>query len=329
MEQFIDSVLIRLDQTHSFSQQDITLIRDILRDISSRYDITPKGNEIVSENVLMPEGYKAFLIIKKTEGLSDRTLNYYRYTIDRFLLAVMKPLNSITVTDIQLYLYKKQSIDGNNVTSVNNIRRTLSAFFAWLFNTHWIADNPMHNIKPIKGLKKAYEPLTSEQFELIMTKLSDQRDRALIAVLAGSGIRNGEARSMLLNRMDIEHKRFYVHGKGNKERLCFLTPRAKIELKKYLDVRTDDAPFVFVSKRKPFRQISSRTIEGLFQNLSSELGFRVFPHKLRHFFADNAHEAGIDVLDISRMLGHESIDTTKIYLTANADDLAFKHSRIK
>lgn len=329
MEQFIDSVLIRMDQTHSFSQQQIGLVRDIVSDLCSYYEIKLKGNAIVSQDVLMPEGYKAFLIIKKTEGLSDRSLAQYKHVLDRFLLHVMKPLENITATDIQLYLYKKQSIDGNNVTSANNVRRILSVFFTWLFNTHWIPDNPILSVKTVKGLKKAYDPISSEQFEMIMNKITNQRDRALIAVMAGSGIRNGEACSMRLDRLDMDHRRFYVLGKGNKERLCFLTPRARVELEKYLRTRDDDFPNVFVSQRKPTKAISTACLNRIFKNLSIELGFRVYPHKLRHFFADNAHAAGIDVLDISRMLGHESIDTTKIYLTSNADDLAFKHTKIR
>ena len=146
-----------------------------------------------------------------------------------------------------------------------------------------------------------------------MGKIENQRDRALLAVIAGSGIRNGEACTMLRNRLDLEGKRFYVTGKGNKERVCFLTPRAKYELKKYLNMRTDDSPYVFVSLNKNHSQIHTHCIEAVLRKAGEKVGIHAYPHKLRHFFADNAHEAGIDVLDISRMLGHESVSTTEIY----------------
>lgn len=81
----------------------------------------------------------------------------------------------------------------------------------------------MFYVKPIRGLKKVYEPISPEQFEQIMGKIDNQRDKALLAVIAGSGIRNGEACTMLRSRLDLENKRFYVTGKGNKERVCFLT----------------------------------------------------------------------------------------------------------
>lgn len=328
-EQFTDAVLIRLDTTSSFSAQQLAMIREAITAVADRYVITPNGNEVVAYDCLQPEGYKAFLVIKKAEGLSDNSIKAYKHVIDRFLIAVMKPLENITTTDVQLYLYKKQNGDGNQATSVNNHRRILSGFFGWLHDGGWIQENPMRNIKPVKGLKKAYEPITSEQFELVMGKLKSPRDRAIVAVIAGSGIRIGEACSMRLNRLDLDGRRFYVTGKGNKERLCFLTPRALYELKKYLMTRVDDSPWVFVSRRAPHGKIRPSAIQHLLNEVSEELGFRIHPHKLRHFFADNAHEAGIDILDISRMLGHESVDTTKIYLTANADDLAHKHMKLR
>lgn len=305
------------------------IVRNAVREVSDMYEMKPKGNQVVPYDYLQPDGYKAYFVIKKTEGLSDRTIKQYRFIVDRFLLAVMKPLEEITATDIQLYLYKKQTVDGNQVTSANNIRSYLSSFFGWLYTEHWIPENPMKNIKVIKGLKKAYDPLTPEQFELLMSKLTTQRDRAIVAVLAGSGIRVGEASTMQLERLDLMNKKFYVTGKGNKERLCFLTPRAKVELERYLSERKDDCPYVFVSHKAPFDKLSTARIEKVLKDASELIGFRVHPHKLRHFFADTAHEAGIDVLDISRMLGHESVETTKIYMTANADDLALKHTRLR
>ena len=329
MTQFTDLVLTRLDATGVFTQQQLSIIKANVQALADTFDMKPKGNQVVPYDYLQPEGYKAYLVIKKTEGLSDKSLKAYKFAIDHFLLSVMKPLDQIAPTDIQLYLYKKQTADGNQVSSVNNIRRYLSSFFGWLYDGHWIEENPMKQVKAVKGLKKVYEPITAEQFELMMRKAETPRDRALLAVLAGSGIRVGEACTMRLDRLDITQKKFYVHGKGNKERLCFLTPRAKCELQNYLKTRTDDSPYVFVTERSPIRNLSTGTVNHMFKKLSEDLGFNVYPHKLRHFFADSAHEAGIDVLDISRMLGHESVDTTKIYMSVNTDDLAYKHTRLR
>lgn len=129
IEPFVDSVLLRLDATNSFSASQIIMIRNAVREVCERYELTPKTNEIVSYDFLQPEGYKAFFVIKKAEGLSNKTLNQYKRVIDKFLLAVMKPLENITTTDVQLYLYKKQTVDHNQTSSVNNTRRTLSSFF--------------------------------------------------------------------------------------------------------------------------------------------------------------------------------------------------------
>ena len=76
-------------------------------------------------------------------------------------------------------------------------------------------------------------------------------------------------------------------------------------------------------------QIHTHCIEAVLRKAGEKAGIYAYPHKLRHFFADNAHEAGIDVLDISRMPGHESVETTKIYMSLNTDDLAHKHNKLR
>ena len=192
MEQFIDAVLLRLDVTNHFSAQQLTTVRESLRAVGELYDIKPKGNEVMEYDILRPEGYKAYLVIKKAEGLSNQSIEQYKLILDLFLLSMRKPLEKITATDIQLYLHHKQTEDKNQVTSVNNIRRILRTFFNWLYQTHWIPENPMFYVKPIRGLKKVYEPISPEQFEQIMGKIDNQRDKALLAVIAGSGIRKGK-----------------------------------------------------------------------------------------------------------------------------------------
>ena len=325
----VDSLLIRADATGVFNKTQLELLRRAAMETADRFVIRPRKNELAKVTDLQPEAYKAFLVLKKAGGLSDKTLKQYKYELDRFLLAVGKPLERITGTDIQLYLFHMQNDKNNGVTSVNNIRAYLSSFFGWATKQKYLSENPMINVSVVKGFKKAYVPLTDEQFELAMSRAKTQRDKAIIAVFAGSGIRVGELTGMKLNRLDLEHKRFYVTGKGNKERICFLTPRAKCELEMYLNSREDDCDSVFVTLRKPYREIDVTTVQRMFTKLGDELGFNFHPHMLRHFFADNAHAAGIDTIDISRLLGHESIETTKIYMSMKTDDLAHKHEKLR
>ena len=187
MTQFTDLILTRLDATGAFSKQQLSIIKANVQAVADTFDMKPKGNQVVPYDYLQPEGYKAYLVIKKTEGLSDKSLKAYKFAIDHFLLSVMKPLDQIVPTDIQLYLYKKQTADGNQVSSVNNIRRYLSSFFGWLYDGHWIEENPMKQVKAVKGLKKVYEPITAEQFELMMRKAETPRHRVKRSLLSCSG----------------------------------------------------------------------------------------------------------------------------------------------
>ena len=329
MTSIVDSLLIRADATGVFSKTQLEVLRRAAMEIADRYVIRPRKNEVARKSDLQPEAYKAFLVLKKANGLSDRSLKQYKYELDRFLLAVGKPLERITSVDIQLYLYKMQNERNNSVTSVNNIRACLGSFFGWAYRQKYLEEDPTLNVPVVKGLKKVYVPLTNEQFELVMNKAKTQRDKAILAVLAGSGIRLGELVGMKLNRLDLQSKRFYVTGKGSKERVCFLTPRAACELKLYLDSREDDCEYVFVTIRKPYRKLGATTVERMMTRLGEQVGFNLHPHMLRHYFADAAHEAGIDTIDISRMLGHESVKTTQIYMSIKTDDLAYKHTRLR
>ena len=249
MEQFVDSVLLRLDGA-GFKSTQLAMIRDIIFEICDYYVIMPKGNHVVCYDYLQPEGYKKFMVNKKAQGLSEKTLRQYKMILERFFRHMLKPMEEITSVSIQLYLCDLL-MTGNSPRSVNNHRNILSSMFSWLFRMEYLKTNPIFSVPPIKEKKSVYEPIGPEDLEKILNALDNQRDRALIAVISGSGIRNGEACTALKSRTNVNENRFYVVGKGNKERVCFLTPRAKFELKKYLDMRTDDLPYLFVSLRKP------------------------------------------------------------------------------
>jgi site-specific recombinase XerD len=154
-----------------------------------------------------------------------------------------------------------------------------------------------------------------------------ERDYAIITLFLNCGLRVSEMAG--LNYTDIRSDNTVrILGKGNKERVCFLTSRAKMELKLYLQQREDDCEYVFVREWAPHTQLSKTGLGAVIKDIGDRAGMKVHPHMLRHYFADCAHGANIDVLDISRMMGHASISKTQIYIASNTEDLAYKHARI-
>ena len=329
MEQVIDAIMVRLSTTNSLSVQQMEVVKYAVTDVLKDYEITPQKNQLVCKDVLTPPGYKEFFVDKIMQGLSDKSINQYKFQIDSFLRTVQKKIDEISSEDISMYIYNKKMVDHATTRYQNHIRNCLSSFFGWLSDHEYIRKNPIRNVKTIKEKKVIKSGITSEELEKLMDATDNQRDKAIVAVLAGSGIRRAELCGMTLSELDLQAKRFKVCGKGNAERYCFLTPRAKYELERYLAERPSDSPYVFVSLRSPHDKLQPSSINRLMTKLGEKAGVQNHTHKLRHFFADNAHEAGLDVLDISRMMGHASVSTTQIYISQNIEDLAVKHSRIR
>lgn len=163
----------------------------------------------------------AFISAKKIEGCSDKTLAYYRNTIERFLLSNNTAVCHVTTSDIRQYLSQYQEKNKSSKVTIDNMRRIFSSFFAWLEDEDYIAKSPVRRIHKVKTDSLVKEVLTDEQLEQLRDNCTNQRDLAIIDILASTGIRVGEL--VKLNRSDIDfHERqCIVFGKGNKERMVY------------------------------------------------------------------------------------------------------------
>lgn len=328
MDKLIAEYVCALDRTQKFTPEQLSTAKYALMNILRSYTVTCDDNALTTTDIYNPPGYQEFFVDRIMAGLSSATVNQYKYEVDNFLRYARKPLDKICSEDISVYLYRKQQ-EGCSAVTVNNSRRCLSAFFQWLTNREFLAKNPMLNVSPIKVPYRIQPSLTDEQFEAVISAASSQRDRAIVAVLAGSGIRRAELVNLKKRDVDIRGKKFRVVGKGNKERTCFLTSRAKHELEIYLRGRNDNSEYLFVREHAPYDKLSAGALNYIVKTISDATGITVHPHTFRHYFADSAHALDIDSIDISRMLGHASVSTTQLYLQTNVDDLAIKHSRMR
>lgn len=146
--------------------------------------------------------------------------------------------------------------------------------------------------------------------------LKSLRDRALLETLFSTGLRVSELCS--LNRdIDLKKGEIPVKGKGGKIRIVFLSPLAKLCLKKYLEKRNDNNPALFVnlSKNKKFTRITSRGVQKIIKYYAKKAGIlkKITPHTLRHQFATDLLMAGADLRAIQLLLGHKNLQTTQIY----------------
>lgn len=164
-----------------------------------------------------------------------------------------------------------------------------------------------------KRTDKVPEFISKEEVVKLIAGTNIIRNKAIISLLYGSGIRVSECCN--LNIGDIRDNSFTVVGKGGKARLCFIDERTQLLLDLYLDSRSDNNPALFTGKYDSHR-ITPGNIQEIFRFTRKSAGFtsQIHPHTLRHSFATNLMINGMHIYGIQKLLGHASIQTTQMYL---------------
>ncbi len=271
---------------------------------------------------------ESFLSAKRIEGCSEKSLVYYKNTIQVMLDAVAKSVREIETDDLREYLtgYKKEK--NSSKVTIDNIRRILSSFFSWLEDEDYIIKSPVRRIHRVKSAMTIKETYSDENLETMRDSCTELRDLALIDILASTGMRIGEL--VLLNRKDInfEERECVVFGKGSKERMVYFDARTKIHLQEYLNSRTDDNPALFVSLRTPYKRMKIGGIETRLRGVGRNLGIeKVHPHKFRRTLATMAIDKGMPIEQLQQLLGHKRIDTTLQYAMVKQSNVKIAHRK--
>lgn len=287
--------------------------------------------EIKSDNVSNYNNQyfiELFLGAKKIEGCSYKTLKYYRATINNTLNSINKVVKNIVTDDLRKYLTKHQEEHSSSRVTIDNIRRILSSFFAWLEDEDYIVKSPVRRIHKIKTGTNIKETYSDEALELMRDKCTELRDLAMIDILASTGMRVGEL--VLLNREDINfnERECVVFGKGDKERIVYFDARTKIHLKNYLESRNDTNPALFVSLYSPFERLQISGVEVRLREFGKKLNInKVHPHKFRRTLATMAIDKGMPIEQLQKLLGHSRIDTTLQYAMVKQSNVKLAHRK--
>lgn len=284
-----------------------------------------KENFQIESNSKLVEG---FISAKRVEGCSEKSLNYYKITIDKMIEGINKPIKEIVTDDLRNYLTNYQGKKNLSRMTIDNIRRIFSSFFSWLEDEDYILKSPVRRIHKIKSTTVVKETYTDESLEIMRDSCKNLRDLALIDILASTGMRIGEL--VLLNKEDINfnERECIVFGKGNKERIVYFDARTKIHLKNYLDSRKDKNNALFVSLKEPYNRITIGGIETRLRKLGRELNIpRVHPHKFRRTLATVAIDKGMPIEQLQRLLGHQRIDTTLQYAMVKQNNVKLAHKK--
>lgn len=281
-------------------------------------------NDVLTNEQLL----ESFLAAKRIEGCSEKSLTYYRTTIDAMTAKVEKNVREMKTDDLRTYLTEYQQEKNSSKVTVDNIRRILSSFFSWLEDEDYILKSPARRIHKVKAALTIKETYTDEALEKMRDSCEEPRDLALIDMLASTGMRVGEL--VLLNSDDInfEERECIVFGKGSKERMVYFDARTKIHLQNYLQERTDDNPALFVSLRAPHERLQICGVERRLRELGKKLDIeKVHPHKFRRTLATMAIDKGMPIEQLQQLLGHKRIDTTLQYAMVKQSNVKLAHRK--
>ena len=268
--------------------------------------------------------YKQYLRLEKS--LSSNTLDAYMRDLDKLVqsLAIAnKLLLETTVDDIELFLAGLNDI-GIHPRSQARILSGIKSFFHFLILNDMLDVDPSELIEGPKTGFKLPEVLTLQEIDSIiaavdLSKNEGQRNRALLETLYSCGLRVSELISLKLSDLYFDEGFIKVTGKGSKQRLVPISPRAIKEINLYLICRNEGRikigyeDFVFLARWG--NNISRIMVFHMIKELAVAAGItkNISPHTFRHSFATHLLEGGANLRAIQSMLGHESIATTEIY----------------
>lgn len=322
-----------------------------------RYDISLSETHLAiwqgDENERM---LRKFLAAKLSQGLSERTIKYYKTSLAFFFSTVGKKYSDVEADDVRLYLAKRIVQDKVSKTTANNERRNLSSFYGWLQKEEILLRNPMAKVDAIKETKKKKEAYSLLDLEKIRNECRSSREKALVEVLASTWCRVSEVVGIRIQ--DINGDKVVVKGKGDKYRTVYFNARAKLAIELYLNDRSDSNPYLFPravdtvgdsriatfcrGRKKeeagewykkpelidPSRPMATETAESMIRKIGKRAGLtNVHPHRFRRTGATMALRQGMPIIKVSKLLGHESLETTQIYLDVSDEELERDHQK--
>lgn len=311
--------------TQSLGNQQIERLKDVLETTFSNIEIIEKTE---SDAAIDTGVIQTFLSAKRVEGCSEKSMHYYESTLRNALDAIGKSVKDISTDDLRRYLDEYQQRSGVSRVTVDNIRRILSSFFAWLEEEFYIVKSPVRRIHKVKTGKVVKETYSDEALEMMRDSCENTRDLAMIDILASTGMRVGELVKLNRSDIDFQNRECVVTGKGNKQRMVYFDARTKIHLQNYLRERKDSNEALFVTLLAPHDRLQISGVEIRLRHIGNGLNMtKVHPHKFRRTLATMAIDKGMPIEQVQHLLGHQSLDTTLQYAMVNQANVKMSHRK--
>lgn len=286
-------------------------IKNAMWVVLSRYELAEKSTELSCKNDNIFYLSK-FLNTKRMEGLSEKTLEQYKRENERFFLYCNKAIFDITKDDVRTYLAILQTKRKISMTTSVNVKRFLSSFYNWLNDEGIIQKSPMRNLN-IKCPKTTRIPFTDRKLDILRNTNLSIRDKAIVELFISTGCRVEEMANIHIPDINWYEKSILITGKGNKQRTVFFDDITAMYLERYLKIRDSNIDELFVSSKNSNKKLEKKSIECMVRKLGRINKIKAYPHKFRRTFATRALRNGMPIATLSKLMGHEKIETTMLY----------------
>lgn len=321
------SIGIDSEKARNLSAEITLLLKD--------YNITEETTDLVvresDEDVIM---VRKFLMSKKVKGCTDRTIEFYTKELQRALPKLQKSLRDITVDDIRWFIADKEFNGNCSRVTCSNTLRVLSSLFQFMRDEGYIQENPVMKFGAYKVPKQKKEAFTEYEVELMRGLIKEPKAMAIFEMLLSTGCRVSEL--CQIKQSEISGYEILVHGKGQKDRIVRMNTRARVTLTKYINSKCQESlESVWLFPKKEYRHkclypsehIDKCTVESIIRKIGRTIDIEAYPHKFRRTCATWALKRGMDLMYVSKMLGHDSVQTTQIYLDLDEETMKEQHRK--
>ena len=287
----------------------------------------------MEESRAIPNDIERFTDELRRQDLARKTLVNYRsdlLNVARWFEGSRgEPFTAaaITPTDLRDYRAHLMTVEGKKPATVNRRLAALRKFFGWAKGVGLIVDRPTDTVRGVEASPRSPKSLDRREADRLLREAEregNKRDIAILQTLRHTGLRVGELTALTLRDITISERKGNVtvrSGKGGKYRVVPLNLDARRALEQYLAVRPKVVDeHVFISQRGA--GIGAQAIENVVKKYARRARLEdVSPHTLRHTFGKSALDAGVDLVTVAALMGHDSVETTAIYTHPSARDL--------
>lgn len=305
------------------------LLDEAIEEINGHLDEFDVRHVAASEDVVGSEDMlTAYIIAKRVEGRTEKTLVRYQYIIERFMKAVGVKTRDVTAYHIRNYITQEQE-RGISDRTLNGIRQVLSSYFEWLTHERMVPVNPVFNVGNIKYEKKVREAIPDADIEKLKRACTNMRDYAIINFLNSTGCRVSEVTGLNRNDIKFDDKgctECIVFGKGRKERTVYLDEVATMTLREYLLSRCDDNEALFVNRLG--ERLTNNGVRAMLNNVADRAGVEhIHPHRFRRTLITKLLNRGMAIQEVAILAGHDKVDTTMNYYNSNNSRIKSSYQR--